>query len=114
MKQLFLTCLILCAPVAAKAEINLTGEARMGLVAEGGKTQIISGMRLTAQASRVTDGGVELGAVIDLNQPDRRAFRHDPPRGYVYMSTGNLTVQVGNGVDTVGIGDAHRAPELGF
>jgi len=74
----------------------------MGLALENGKTQTLSDMQLTLHVSRVTDGGVEFGAVVDLDQSPSRAFRPRPPRAFVYMSTGNLAVQAGNNVPSAG------------
>ena len=93
MKQVLVAMLILCAPIVAPAtalaEIKLTGEAKMGLVAESGSSQVATGMRLTAQVSRVTDGGVEFGAVIEMNQSNYTNTPHSRPRNYLYMSTEN-------------------------
>ena len=98
MKLLLTAALLFCGPSVGLAEITLSGQAAMGLVHETGKIQSVSDMQLTLHASRVTDGGVEFGAVLDLDQSPSRAFRHNPPRAYVYMSTGNFVVRTGNAV----------------
>lgn len=114
MKHLILAACLLGTPLAATAEIRLSGQAAMGLVHESGKTDAVSDLQLTMQASRVTDGGVEFGAVVDLNQSPSRAFRSHQPRAYVYMSTGNFSLRAGNNVPTA----AQNAPQdrspLGF
>ena len=102
MKPHITAALILCAPTAAQAEIRLSGQAVMGLAFENGKTETVSETQFTLHASRVTDGGIEFGAVIDLNPAPTRAFRNDPPRAFISMSTGNLSVQAGNNVPSAG------------
>ena len=94
MKPLITASLLLlcCAPATALAEIRLSGQAGMGLVHEGGKTDVVSDMQLTLHASRVTDGGIEFGVVLDFNPSPMRALRNNPPRAFGDMSTGNLTV----------------------
>ena len=114
MKPFFVAMLLLLVPLSAMAEIRLSGQAAMGLVHEGGKTDAVSDMQLTLHASRVTDGGVEFGAVVDLTQTPTRAFRNAPPRAYVYMSTGNFTVQAGNNVQNAGVISAPNRSPLGF
>lgn len=96
MKQRLLASALFCAslavaPVAGLAEIALTGQAAMGLGFEQGKPQAVSDMQLTLQAARITDGGVEFGAVVDLNQPQSRGFRDRPPRAALYMSIGDFS-----------------------
>lgn len=114
MKQLVLAAFLLGIPVAALAEIRLSGEAAMGLAYEQGKTQVVSDMQITLHASRITDGGVEFGAVLDINQSPSRAFRHDPPRAYVYMATGDFTLKAGNKVGSALRHRSFKRPELGF
>lgn len=114
MKPLILATLFLCTPLQALAEIALSGQAAMGLLHESGKTDAVSDLQLTLQASRVTDGGLEFGAVVDLNQSPSRAFRRTAPRAYVYMSTGNFTVRAGNSVSSVYDSGTSKRPSLGF
>jgi hypothetical protein len=89
------------APDSASAEIALGGEARMGLRYESGKTSVAAGTRITARASGVTDGGVEFGAVINLDQTGTGmapVFRGDPPQVQVYISGDNHSLRIGQGV----------------
>ena len=103
-----------CAPAAALAEIKLSGQAAMGLALHDGKTDAVSDLQLTLHGSRVTDGGVEFGAVVDLNQSPSRVIRSDPPRAYVYMSTGNFSIGAGNTVPTAGLNGASKRSHFGF
>lgn len=114
MKPFLIAALFLCAPLTATAEIRLSGQAAMGLVHEGGKTDAVSDLELTLHASRVTDGGIEFGAVVDVNQSPSRVFRRAAPRAYVYMSSGNLTVRAGNTVPNTLLKNAPNRSPLGF
>lgn len=105
MRYSLLSFLVLLAPLPAAAEIIFSGEAKMGLVFDGKDMKAKSGVRLTAHAYGVTDGGLEYGAVLDLDTaqnpafPNTSVFRNDRPRGYVYISGGNHTLKMGTGVN---------------
>jgi hypothetical protein len=86
---------LIAAPCAGMADIALTGQAAMGLGFEQGKTTAVSDLQLSLRAARVTDGGIEFGAVVDVPQRNRRAFRTGPPRAVLYMSTGDFVGSVG-------------------
>lgn len=114
MKPVSFAALFLVLPVVANAEIRLTGEARMGLVHESGQSRAIADVRLTAHASATTDNGVEFGAVVDLDSPVSPAIRNQPPRAYVYISTGNLTLRTGSGVGSATGLKFRQTPKLDF
>lgn len=87
---LFAAAAVILPPAIVSAEIALTGQAVMGLGLEQGKTTAISDIELTLHATRITDGGVEFGAMIDLNTPQSAGPRQGPPRAILYMSTGDF------------------------
>jgi hypothetical protein len=96
---LALTLGLLALP--ASAEIRITGQAAMGLTHESGKTSYAAGTRVTATFSGVTDGGMEYGAIIDLDQTANgldQVFNSDAPRAQVYISGGNHSLTVGKAV----------------
>ena len=97
MRACLFLLLALAAPMPAAAEITLNGEAKMGLTTSGGDVQGFSGARLTAHAHGVTDGGMEYGAVLDL---DNSRYGDEAPRGYVYISGGNHSLKMGQGVNS--------------
>jgi hypothetical protein len=86
---------LLSAPPAV-AEIRLKGDAKMGLSFDANGLKAISAARVTAHAYGTTDGGLEYGMVLDL---DITNYSDDPPRGQVYISSGNHRLRVGSGVD---------------
>lgn len=95
-RLILLTFALASLALPAQAELRLTGEAQMGLSHESGKTRAVAGTRLTATFSTVTDGGLELGAVIRIEDGfDGRqtgagaggGARLSP--GYVYIGHGN-------------------------
>ena len=94
MRRLILT-LSLLAPFSAAAEISLSGEAKMGLTALGSDVQAFSVARVTGHAYGITDGGMEYGAVFDLDTSrfdldlGKSLFNDETPRGYVYISGGS-------------------------
>lgn len=91
------------APNLATAQIALTGEAKMGLSHVNGKTNAAAGTRITARFSRVTDGGMEFGAIVDLDQTGTgtdAVFRGDAPRAQVFIASGNHSLRVGKAVDS--------------
>jgi outer membrane protein OmpU len=90
-------------PTFAPAEILLTGQAKMGLRYESGKTSYAAGTRVTAQFSGTTDGGLEYGAIIDLDQTANglgSVFDSDTPRAQVYISGGDHSLSVGKGTQS--------------
>lgn len=72
----------------------------MGLAFDGKDLKAVSGVRLTAHAYGVTDGGLEYGAVLDLDGIQSRTFGNDRPRGYVYIQGGNHSLKVGTGANS--------------
>ena len=90
-------------PTLAPAEILLTGEAKMGLRHVDGKTNAAAGTRITARFSGVTDGGMEFGAIVDLDQTGTgtdAVFFGDAPRAQVFISSGNHSLRAGKGIDS--------------
>lgn len=111
MRQYLLPALLLLAPIPAAAELSLTGEAKMGLsTTSGGATESFSGARVTAHGYGITDGGLEYGAVLDL---DGTRYGNESPRGYVYLSGGNHSLKVGQGVHGAARDVVGTLPEIG-
>lgn len=84
----------------AQAEVVFSGEAKMGLVYDGKATQALAGTRMTATFSHQTDGGLEFGIILDLEQGAngvRSPFTDEQPRAQVYISGGNSTLTMGKG-----------------
>ncbi len=103
MKTIPLVIALGLLPSLASAEILLRGQAKMGLRHESGETFAAAGTRVTAQFSRTTDGGLEYGAIIDLDQTATgldSAFDGDDPRAQVYISGGNHSLTVGKGTES--------------
>lgn len=94
MRQYLFPVLMLLAPLPATAEIKLTGDAKMGLSFDNQELKAVSAARITAHAYAETDGGLQYGVIVDL---DLTNFS-DEPRGQVYISGGNHSLAVGQGV----------------
>jgi hypothetical protein len=87
MRLRLLLLLALLAPLPATAEIRLTGEAAMGLTTTTTQNpQAITDLELSLQASRITDGGLEFGAVIRM---DATSSKTTPSAGYFFIQGGN-------------------------
>jgi hypothetical protein len=88
MRPRLLLLLALLAPLPATAEIRLTGDAAMGLTSSSAtkNPQAITDLELNLQASRVTDGGLEFGAVIRM---DATSPNPTPSAGYFFIQGGN-------------------------
>jgi hypothetical protein len=113
-----LVCLALAAVSPAYAEMTISGEAKMGLSFDGQDTEARSGVRLTTHFSGVTDGGLEYGAIINLQTTNSGAvcfeegagcgnpafgFNDDSrPGAQVYIGTANQRLMVGAVDDAVG------------
>jgi outer membrane protein OmpU len=113
-----LVCLALAAASPAYAEMTISGEAKMGLSFDGQDTEVRSGVRLTTHFSGVTDGGLEYGAIINLQTTSSGAvcfeegagcgnpafgFNDDSrPGAQVYIGTANQRLTVGAVDDAVG------------
>lgn len=103
MKTIRLAIALILLPSLGQSEIVLSGQAKMGLRHESGKTFAAAGTRVTAQFSRTTDGGLEYGAIIDLDQTATgldSVFDSDDPRAQVYISGGNHSLTMGKGTAT--------------
>ncbi|RUS59664.1 porin [Pseudorhodobacter sp. E13] len=95
-----LTAAALCASAPlASAEVVFSGEAKMGLVFDGEDLKAVAGTRITAHAYGVTDGGLEYGIVLDMDQVNTKTFNRTRPRSSVYIQSGNHSLRIGNGVD---------------
>lgn len=87
-------------PTFAPAEVLFSGQAKMGLRHESGKTSYAAGTRVTTQFSGTTDGGLEFGAIIDLDQTATgmgSVFDSNDPRAQVYISGGDHSLTLGKG-----------------
>lgn len=110
-----LTAAALCASAPlATAEVVFSGEAKMGLVFDGKDLQAVAGTRITAHAYGVTDGGLEYGVVLDLDQVQSKAFNNDRPRSSVYIQGGNHSLRIGTGVDSAARNVIGRLPNADF
>jgi hypothetical protein len=94
MRPTLLPLLVLLAatpaiPTPATAEIRLSGDAAMGLTSSTTTTsaQVATDLDVKIQASRVTDGGVEFGAVLEMNANAGPGTR--PASGYFFIQGGN-------------------------
>lgn len=68
-----LALILLLLPGPLGAQISLDGSAAMGLDLDGsGNLHPRQETRLEAQASVITDGGVEFGAILRMRSRDRR------------------------------------------
>ena len=106
-----MTALFCLCALPAAAEMTISGEAKMGLSFDGHETQARSGVRLTTHFSGVTDGGLEFGAIINLQTSNtgqvcfgeqagcgNPAFGfndEDRPGAQVYIGTSNQRLTVG-------------------
>jgi outer membrane protein OmpU len=103
MKTIRLVIALTLLPSLAQSDIVLSGQAKMGLRHESGKTFAAAGTRVTAQFSRTTDGGLEYGAIIDLDQTATglgAVFDGDDPRAQVYISGGHHSLTLGKGTES--------------
>jgi outer membrane protein OmpU len=100
MRIIQLVAALALLPTLAPAEILLRGEAKMGLSHESGETNYKAGTRVTARFSGTTDGGLEFGAIIDLDQTATgmgSVFDSNDPRAQVYISGGDHSLTLGKG-----------------
>jgi outer membrane protein OmpU len=103
MRACLFLLLSLLAPLPAAADLALSGEAKMGLIASGNDVQVFSAARVTAHAYGITDGGIQYGAVLDLDISrfdlgvGKSRFDDEASGGYVYISGGNHGSKMGQG-----------------
>jgi outer membrane protein OmpU len=95
MKKILLTTTALTMLAgAAVAEINVTGDGRMGINSTGGVSTVEYRYRVHFNASGETDGGLSFGAKAGLRGPVAGATV--VYGASVFMSNGPMTLRVGN------------------
>ncbi len=99
-KILLATTMLVAASAAAHAEVTLSGDARMGITAGGGKDATISSRaRISFTAAGETDGGLSFGA----------SFRADNAAGAASGTAGSVFISGAFG--KLSIGDVDGASQ---
>ncbi|SDD95234.1 outer membrane protein OmpU [Paracoccus isoporae] len=107
-KTLFATTALVMSAGVAAADVTISGYGRAAIDYQEGRTeeaQIDTRVRFNIDGSTTTDQGVDFGARVRLQYDDGNSNSTTSP-GYVYVTSGGLTVSMGNvgtAFDSVGL-----------